>query len=59
MEEKQEILKALELIKNICKKQEHCDECSFGTRDGYCLIQDKSPEDWELNDTKPLWRAFK
>lgn len=59
MENRQEILKALELIKGMCQKHEYCNECPFGTQDDYCIIQEQMPEDWKLNDTESLWRAFK
>lgn len=59
MENRQEILKALELIKGICQKQENCDKCPFGTHDCYCILKDRIPEEWQLNDTESLWRAFK
>lgn len=58
MEDRQEIIKALELIKNICKKHENCNTCPLGTYDKCCMIQDRNPEDWKINDTNQIWRAF-
>ena len=59
MEDKQEILKALALIQNICRKQEKCGSCPFCMDDSFCQMQGQPPENWKLNNTEPIWRAFK
>lgn len=61
-QEKQEILKALQLIKDICKTNP-CDACPFyEVHTGNCNIHSKMPYDWdnkEPEEEKELtWRAF-
>lgn len=58
MYNREEILKALKLIQNICKNEERCDTCPFGTDNNYCILQDQSPEDWKIGENTKVWRAF-
>lgn len=60
----EEILNALKVIKEVCAEFENCPNCPFykfteslsWTAD--CVIRNKMPRRWELNTSKPAWRAF-
>lgn len=58
----EEIIKALQVIKNICTEQGVCNEkCPF-VKPGIsqyadCNIGLEIPQDWDLN--VPSWKAFK
>ena len=59
-QEKQEILKALQLIKDICNSNQ-CEKCPFGgSDDGECNIHSHMPYDWSNKepDESDTWRAF-
>jgi hypothetical protein len=58
MESKEEILKALKTIQNVCKSHGSCSQCPFGTNDNYCEIQGRAPEDWKIGEKQAVWRAF-
>lgn len=45
---KDELLKALQLIKEECKKHVHCDGCPMMTCDGMCGISENEPKSWLL-----------
>lgn len=50
----EEILRALNLIKNICNQSDFCENCKLATRDGFCLINEIPPNDWEINNEKQI-----
>lgn len=58
---KKEIMQALEIIQEVCKRNAHCDDCPLrgSERDGFtpCSIKNDIPENWALNNKKP-WKAF-
>lgn len=61
-QEKDEILKALQLIKDICNSN-HCDDCPFyEINSGNCNIHSKMPYDWNNKEPEEkeekTWRAF-
>ena len=56
MENRQEILKALQTIQNVCKANQCCDTCPLA-KGNWCVIQDQSPEDWKIRTTD-TWKAF-
>lgn len=58
MTNKEEILRALKTIQNVCKEHLCCDDCPL-EKNGWCVVQDQEPEDWKINDTDKIWRAFK
>lgn len=49
-----ELLKALNVIKNECRSHEHCDDCPLRIKDGsssvegYCSIINDKPDHWDL-----------
>ena len=56
--DKQKILDALKLIKDTCNNCEECEDCPFFCQNICMFATDCPPEDWELNNTKDIWRAF-
>lgn len=58
-QEKEEILKALQLIKDICNSN-RCDDCPFGGGQSDCKIHSTMPYDWSNKkpDGEETWRAF-
>lgn len=57
--EKQKILDALTLIKDICDKNNDCEDCPFCCANCCILREDIAPQDWKLNNADEKWRAFK
>lgn len=51
----EEILDALNVIKQTCVCSKECAECPF--YDNVCIIQGYAPQDWKING-KVCWRAF-
>lgn len=56
MENKEEILKALQTIKNICKEYSDCDPCPLA-KGGYYGLRDRAPDSWKIKSTD-TWKAF-
>lgn len=53
-----EIVDALNVIQDICLDNACNDECPF--YDGYvCVIRDEKPNDWEIVEVTPTFKAFK
>lgn len=44
----EELLKALQLIKEECSKHKYCDGCPMVTRSDDCAIQEDAPRLWRL-----------
>ena len=40
--------KAAKIIAGYCDKQLTCDKCRFADENGNCMLQVKSPSDWEM-----------
>lgn len=57
MEDRVEILKALETIQSVCKSHAYCSDCPF-SKDGYCEIASTDPESWKIRHSEVKWRAF-
>lgn len=53
-----DLLSALEMIKNVCKAQSHCDECPMGNEEGDCLITESSPGGGNLIEPKTIVRIM-
>lgn len=48
---RKDLVDTLEIIKNTChNRNENCDGCTFFSSTADCLIIDKNPEDWNIND---------
>ena len=43
-----DLLKALQLIKETCEKHDDCEECPLSTACGDCGVQELAPADWKL-----------
>ena len=56
MENKEEILKALRIIKSVCEEHSKCDTCPL-SRDGYCVLGHNDPINWNIKSTD-IWKAF-
>lgn len=54
----EELIKALNTIKEECKKHGNCDECPIGNDDCDCLVGDSSPEDWNIIEPKAVIRVM-
>lgn len=57
---KEEILKALHVIKDTCKENEHCFNCPFHkiSTAVSCQIVKIKPSHWEIKKSEEPWRAF-
>lgn len=42
-----EMINAVTIVKEVCREQVCCDACPFCT-DGDCVINEETPEDWEI-----------
>ena len=57
---KEEIINALKMIKNVCNSLRYCTECPFYCNsNGKCLIQATIPNNWDINEDTIVWRALK
>lgn len=56
---KEEILKALHVIKDICDINPDCEGCPFGTKDGRCVLQESQPAKYNIADEEERWRAIR
>ena len=55
----EKIISALNVIKDVCKEQERCQNCPFGTEAIQCKIKFSSdPRDWDIAEPIINWRAF-
>lgn len=56
---KNEILKALTIIKEICDEANDCDICPYGDCMGICqILNNDSPNTWIIKESEGVWRAF-
>ena len=56
MENKEEILRALKTIQNVCREHQCCGTCPL-SKDDCCVIGDQDPVDWRIR-TAETWKAF-
>lgn len=54
-----EIVNALKVIQDTCKAQgaNPCSNCPL-SKNGDCVLLEQSPEDWKINTSPPVWKAF-
>ena len=57
MTDREEILKALQVIKSTCKQYDNCDRCPL-SKNGTCVLLEQPPENWKIVNKEPIWRAF-
>lgn len=55
---KEEILKALNVIKDECKEAEACECCPFSDKNAFCVFRKDQPYEWDIKATEEVWRAF-
>ena len=55
----EEIINALKVIQDTCKAQttHPCRSCPL-SKNGDCILQEQAPEDWKINPSPPVWKAF-
>lgn len=55
----EEITNALKIIQDTCKAQgEHtCRNCPL-SKNGDCVLLEQAPEEWKINPSPPVWKAF-
>lgn len=53
----EEVIKSLNMIRDICSESKNCDECPFRSCGG-CNIADDRPEDWTIISETTPWKAF-
>ena len=65
MTDREEILKALQVIKSTCEQYDDCEKCPLRIReDGYfddygcALNRHDNPTEWKLKPREENWRAF-
>ena len=66
MTDREEILKALQVIKSTCEQYDDCEECPLRTADKKqfefcsCEIKNKGyPAEWKIKPQEESWRAFR
>lgn len=55
---KEEILKALNVIKDECKEAEECICCPFSDKNAGCMFHKEQPYEWDIKSGEEVWRAF-
>lgn len=55
---REEILKALHIIKNVCEESKDCEKCPFRYGFDDCCITMGRPDDWEMPNENTPWKAF-
>ena len=53
----EEILKALQVLKDVCKESNNCKECPLGDHNNECCFENGNPAEIELNYNTQVWRA--
>lgn len=57
----EEIINALQVIQDTCREMKGsrpCEQCPLG-KNGDCVVQEQSPEDWDISTKPPtIWKAF-
>lgn len=57
----EEIINALQVIQDTCKdmneERNPCKNCPLSIN-GDCVLQEQPPEDWKINSSLPIWKAF-
>lgn len=55
----EEIINALQVIKDVCNKNEKCVMCPLRSRGVGCTLMNTFPNQWEIKNNETNWRAFK
>ena len=55
---KEEIIKALKVIRDVCDDNGDCVNCPLGNSNGDCMLE-ATPLEWKILDENPtVWRAL-
>lgn len=53
-----DLLEALKVIVNECKKHDTCDSCPMRDKFDECALQNDPPDDWVFKDNEVVPRLF-
>ena len=56
----EEILNALQVIKDTCEEMPEFDPCEHCplSKNGNCILQEREPSIWAINPRTSVWKAF-
>lgn len=57
-EKDKELLNALKTIKKICEEKDSCRDCPCSLNGGTCMVHRTFPNEWNLVEEQPAWKAF-
>ena len=49
-----EITDALKVIKNVCNKHYHCEDCPLRNERNACAVAEDAPGDWKLYEPEKI-----
>lgn len=56
---KEEILKAVTTIRDVCEEAEGCYTCPYGNCMGKCqILHGDTPNGWVVKEVEEIWRAL-
>lgn len=55
---KEEILKALKVIQDVCNSHEDCGTCPLCKSNNFCSVSNATPNEWRIAGTNEIWRAI-
>ena len=58
MQNREEILQALQTIQDTCDQYEDCPTCPL-SKNGFCVLQEQPPHEWKIKKDQHVWRAFR
>ena len=56
----EEVINALQVIQDTCQEMHEfypCQHCPL-SKNGTCVLQQQTPEEWKINPKPPVWKAF-
>jgi hypothetical protein len=54
----EEIIQALEVLKDVCNESDCCPECPLRADSNECYLESHVPYKWPIKDHEEPWRAF-
>lgn len=61
IEEREQIIQAMAVIKKVCEENIDCEACPFystNKKDCRLMYSDETPRDWSINENNTAWRAL-
>lgn len=55
---KEEIIKALRVIQDVCNSQKDCVTCPLRKSHNCCSVSSNTPNKWRISGTNEIWRAI-